>query len=471
MIPSIFGALTVLLCGTLLLRASTSTMLAAVLLLSLMGGSAAFFMPALGNSSVQPAILALGFLLLKCILPGQTHTRWIGLAAKDLVYLILFALYGAIGAWLLPRMFAGSISVTPLRPQPDNYIYAVSPLDFSSQNVTVSVYLMVTLFAAICGYVAVMRPTAHRVVVRTAAQIAAIHAFLGLSGVVLAGTAYASFLGFFRNGYYAQLNQSFGGLVRMNGIWPEPAAYAAYGFAWLVFNTELWLRNVESRWTGPASMVLALALLASTSSTAYAGLLAYGVILLLRWILAPGDVRPRKAIVFVAGALLITGGVMALFVARPELIDEASKILSRIIFDKATSESGLQRAFWAKQGYAAFTTSWGIGIGAGSFRSSSLLTAILGSMGIIGILALGAHMLRVLRPWSRSTYGPVDDARTATGVAAAWAAFIMLIPASIAAATPDPGFIWGFFSGMALALRRTLYSTPAQRSAIILNPT
>ena len=59
MIPSWIGAIIVIVGTVLLLRGSALAMLMFQLTCSLMSGSAALFLPALGGSSVPPAYLAL----------------------------------------------------------------------------------------------------------------------------------------------------------------------------------------------------------------------------------------------------------------------------------------------------------------------------------------------------------------------------------------------------------------------------
>jgi len=454
MIPTLFGVIVAGLGSVMLWRASTLAMLQMALLFSLMGGSAAIVLSSLGGSSVQPAIMALGFLLLRCILPGPGKAQHFGRAARDLVFLAVFVIYGVAGAMLLPRIFAGAIDVTPLRPIPNGYIYAAFPLAFSPQNITSSVYLLATLFAAICGHIACQSKHSEVPIARTASMIAATHALLGLSSVFLAATPWASVLKFFRNGSYAQLDQSFDGFVRMNGIWPEPAVFALYGFAWLVFVSELWLRDVERRWTGWSALILGGALLISTSTTAYIGFAAHGTIIALRVLLLPGSVSVRKALVFIAGGMIGLAALLALLTISPEAASTLGDFVEKFTVGKASTTSALQRGFWARQGIDAFWVSAGLGIGPGSFRSSSIVTAVIGSTGIIGSLALLAHLVRVFKPHYRSSYVRLTDERRATGVAASWAALVMLIPASFSAASPDPGFVWGFFCGISLAMRQ-----------------
>jgi hypothetical protein len=460
MIPTHFGVLVAGVALLLLWRSSIIAMLQMVFLFSLMGGAAAITLPSLGGSTVQPAILALGFLFLKCILPGPGQAKKFEFAAKDLFFLAVFILYGVAGAMILPRIFADAISVTPMRPIPNGYIYAAFPLNFSSQNITAAIYLLATLIAAICGHVAAQSERSEIVIARTAATVAATHALLGLSGVIFSGTQWTSVLKFFRNGFYAQLDQSFDGLVRMNGIWPEPSVFAAYGFAWLVFTTELWLRDVEPRWTGRSTLILAFALLISTSATAYIGLAAHSLIIGLRILLFPGSVSARKALVFLSAGMTGLAAILALLAFSPEAATGLADLVSKFTVDKASSASALQRSFWAKQGVEAFWASGGLGIGPGSFRSSSIVTAIIGATGLIGSTAILMQLIRVFKPHYRSSYLRVDDKRLATGVAASWATVIMLIPATFSSAAADPGFIWGMFCGFSLALRQTSAARP-----------
>jgi hypothetical protein len=236
------------------------------------------------------------------------------------------------------------------------------------------------------------------------------------------------------------------------GGWPAPLR-AAVAVTLLVLNTELWLRDAEPRWTGAGAILLATALLLSTSSTAYAGLAIYAAVMTVRLIFMPGSLALRKALILVACGLAALAGILALLVFSPTAADALSALAERLTISKAESASALQRLFWARQGIDAFMTSYGLGIGPGSFRSSSLATAVLGSTGVVGTIALLLHIGRVFRPLSRSTYFAVADPGQRIGAAAAWAAVIPLFPASLSAASPDPGYMWGFICGMALSLR------------------
>lgn len=451
---TIFGVLIALVGLVLLWRGSVTQMLAFVMIVTLMGGSAAINLPALGGSSIPPAHLGLLFLVLRVLLPGPEQMAALGPAVQANSFLLIFCLYGSISAFVLPFAFAHVVDVTPLKPGAVRQQYETAPVHFSSQNITTAVYMMGTLIAGLGTYIGASRPRAAHVLLPVTIAIAVTHALLGFASVLGAGTPMDTVLEWFRNGHYAQLDQSLQGVSRMNGIWPEASGYAAYGAGWFIFMSELWLRDVRPRATGGAALLLGLALLFSTSSTAYVALAGYGTMLVLRALLVPQSTPSTKLLV--AMGLMLAGCAAVLLIAAvfPDMGAKFAHILEVVTVNKTSSYSGRQRYFWAMQGFDAFAASAGLGIGAGSFRSSSLVTAILGSMGIIGLTAFTAHMLRAFKPLTASTYYGVHGNVAAMGSAASWAALMLLVPAAVASASPDPSVLWSIFAGMALGLRR-----------------
>jgi hypothetical protein len=143
----------------------------------------------------------------------------------------------------------------------------------------------------------------------------------------------------------------------------------------------------------------------------------------------------------------------------PSFLSLVTNILTSATVGKQHSDSAIQRGMWAWFGLRAFVMSRGIGIGPGSFRSSSQFTAMLGSVGIFGTAMLVTHLLLALKPLRISTYCGPREARqfggeAMIGTAAAWAAIGVLLPASIASPTCDPGSDFAVFTAVALALRK-----------------
>lgn len=447
------GAALLPLAGGLFLTGSVLAMFSLLLLCSLMGGSAALILPALGGASIQPVQFVLPFMITRLILGHRRELGAITAAINANVALIAFVAYGAAVAIVGPRLFAGQMRVPPLRSRSSTYLFDTAPLVHSSQNITTTVYLVGTLIVAICAYATCTRANGARVLVRTGIAIAWIHVFLGVTDLLFGKTGYGMLLGAFRNATYAQLDQSYGNFIRIKGIFPEASAYAAFAFFWFIFLFECWFRRVLPRSTGPAAAALGLILLFSTSGTAYVGLAGYGAIFALRTLVAPQGMTAGRMLLLAGSLLLafIIGCGAAVLV--PTFAHSFSDMISHMTVAKGSSSSGLQRMFWARKGIEAFRVSMGIGVGPGSFRSSSLVTAILGSSGLVGILSFAAYVLRVFAPLRASTYGSGADEREQAGVAASWAMLIGLIPSAIIAPTCDPGLLFASFAGSALALR------------------
>jgi hypothetical protein len=462
MIPTAFGIAIAVIGILLLLYASIPAMFCFVLLCSLMGGTAALSLPALGGSSIPPAQFALAFFVLRYLLPGSSQGHIVREGIRANLSLLLYVIYGIAIAYVGPRLFADRLDVVPMR-YTGHLIYGTTPLEPTSQNITTPVYLVGTLIGAIGAYVACRDPRGAKTMGYTAVAIALIHMFFGISGVVLKGTPYDDFLGLFRNANYAQLDQRVGSVVRMSGIFPEPSAFSAYGFGWFVFLFECWYRDFKPKLTGWVAAALLLTLLATTSSTAYVGIAAYALLFFLRTICFISDVPSRKVVLIFAGMLISSIVISAILISKPSLVEQSLNILYAMTIDKQSSESGMQRAFWAQHGLNHFFESMGIGIGPGSFRSSSFVSAVAGSMGIVGLLTFGIYVITILKPLRASTYnGSISD-RVSVGVASSWAAIALLLIGSFGAPSPDPGNDFAVFAGAALALRRRTAPEPDEQ--------
>jgi hypothetical protein len=116
----------------------------------------------------------------------------------------------------------------------------------------------------------------------------------------------------------------------------------------------------------------------------------------------------------------------------------------------------------------AFRYSWGLGVGPGSFRSSSVITAIIGSVGVVGTVAFFAYVIQVFKPFAKSTYFEIRSATEGIGVAAGWAAIIGLIPAAVQAPSSDPGLSFAVLCGLSLALRGPIAVARAERQSVML---
>ncbi len=448
MVPTIFGVILIVVGIVLMLRGSVVAMFVVVVFSSLFGGSAAFILPALGGSSVPPVNVALLFLIMRIGVPGSGQGDLAGAALRENLPLAIFVLYGFVMAFVGPRLFAGVIDVAPMR-QGNGPLFATLALAPTSQNITTAVYMVGTLLCAVGAYVACRDSRGLRALVDAGVVTAWAHVIFGVMSIAGKGGVITAILTFFRNAHYAQLDEEVGGFLRISGIQPEPSSFAIFGLVWFVFMFECWSLKVSPRRTGPIALALLLVLIASTSSSAYVGLAGYGVV---RLVLALGRGGTRKWVGATLVGLAAIVGVALLASLNPALVDSFARIFDAVVAKKQGSSSGLQRAFWARQGWTVFLASDGLGIGPGSFRSSSIVTAILGSTGVVGTVAFAVYLWRLMRPRGPDDT-PADDERARIGTAAKWAAVSFLFVAALVTAAPDPTALFAIFAGAALASR------------------
>lgn len=420
---------------------------------TLFGGSAAILLPALGGSSIPPAQLALAFVLLRILVPGSAAIGELPDAFKANRWLALFSVYGIAAAFVLPRMFAGMVNVYPMFFRIPDVLYASIPLQPTAQNITAAFYLLGTLVAAMTVWIACRRRGVVEALITSLIVMTWAHAVLGLAGVALRGTPADTALELFRNSAYQQFDDGIGGFVRIRGIFPEASAYAAFGFFLFVTNCELWYHSIRSRATGLAALTMGSVLFFSTSSTAYVGLAVYAVFFGLRAVALPGSASSAKARAALAGVGLLVFLSALAFIASPALVESVVDVIKRMTIEKSSSYSGLQRLYWTIQGWDLFVASYGLGVGPGSFRSSSLFTAILGSLGVIGIVSFLIYLTAVFQPWRRSSWGESPIPAENLGGALGSAALLSLIPAAVSSATAVPSLSFAILAGASLALR------------------
>lgn len=419
----------------------------------LFAGSAAIVLPALGGSSIPPIQFACLIVYLRILAPRGGFLALLPDAVRANRWLALYTFYGVATAFIAPRLFAGQIDVTPLRFDSSRTLFDTAPLAPSTQNITTSVYMLGTFAAAVAAYMVTRLRGGVASLITAAIIVSWLHILLGVMTALAAGTPLNAVFELMRNGSYAQLDQSVGGFVRIRGFFPESSSYADFAFAYFALNAELWYRSIWPRETGITALALAMLLVISTSSTAYLALAAYLAFFILRIIMIPHLaqlLRMKQLMVATLAGILV---IAIVFLAMPQFLASVSDMILHMTVDKQDSESAQQRLFWAKQGLEAFNASYGLGIGPGSFRSSSLVTSMIGSTGLAGCAAFLAYAYSVFQPTRHSSFGVSEDLALTIGGAFATAALLALIPACLIAPSADLGTNVALFAGVAVALR------------------
>ncbi len=392
--PTAFGLIAIPLCALCTLQPER------LLQLAILG--AAFEAAAVltfGTFGVQPALLPVamfaGYVLLQLLLgaryPGTRIVLW---AVTPFILVTAWALLGSV---LLPRLFAGEVDVWPQKPTPP---FMATPLQADFSNINQDFYALADCVALL---LASLFATATHVSPRRLLGAFWLSAYLAIAVAIwqflgrMTGLPFPTEF-FLSNPGYAQLSdQMLGGLYRINGSFTEPAALASFLSG--VVGAAGWCL-LSGRGARHLRILLPLALVAmivSTSTTGYA-VLALMVLALVAYALLRGSRRlvSRLAMAGIVLLPIAVVGVLAVAVLAPTTVNTAAAVLDGTL-NKQESSSYQDRTSLDWDSAALVLPTWGLGVGWGSNRSSSLLPGMLADLGIYGTLGLAWFGLRVAR--------------------------------------------------------------------------
>lgn len=464
--PTPFAAI-VLLAG---LFCKGDRLLRAFMLSCLFGASAAIALPALGGAPLTPAVMLLPFLCVRTASERGASACLAPLAFPQAgFWLLLLVIWGVFSAAFLPRFFAGDTLLFGTDRTQMSGIRLL-PLQPLSTNLTQSAYAIAGLAAFVCVR-ALLDVEGRSAKLRDAVlMLAALDVAAGVLNLAELHLGLPSLLQHVRNAGYAILvGGEVGGLQRVSGTFPEASAFAAFSLPLLAFTASLWRDGVRPRYSGTLSLGLLLLLLMSTSSTAYAGLAGYGLLIALGGglrLLRRGEM-PRLGTLSLLVWLLAVGACLLLLL-RPDLVVRIVDFFGVTLVRKLESSSGLERGSWNLQAWYNFVDVYGIGTGLGSARASSYPLVLLSNVGVLGSALFLAFVLRLFL--DAQATGDVAPDEAATARAARRAVLAALIAATISAVVFDLGLAFYAFAAAAAApsLRREqpLPPTPGARHAL-----
>jgi hypothetical protein len=302
----------------------------------------------------------------------------------------LFALvaYALLSVVVLPDFFAGQIMVAPQKNDPMQPGFV--PLAFSAGNVTQLMYLAMNT--------AVATATA-LFLTRTSVPYRRIMGAYLLGGYVVVGLAFWQFAArvaglpfpddiLYSNPSWTIVEQVMGSVPRIQGPFSEPSGLAFY-LSGLCFCC-LWLTAQGYRLMH-VTWLLALAVVAMLLSTSTTGILTLvvglPVIMGLAATRAGGQALARLGrtamMLGLVGAIALTPVV----IMKPQLLDLVSGVLDTTL-DKGDSESFAMRAGTDGAAMDTLAATYGLGVGWGSFRSSSLIPGLVANAGAFGPIAV-----------------------------------------------------------------------------------
>lgn len=350
-------------------------------------------LPGSGGANLLPQSACAAVFIGKVLIQRGNVLRAVeaGLDPQRLALFSAFLVYALFGAVVLPRVFSGMIEVVPVSA----FRFGTDILKPGAGNITQSGYMMLSYATAlsftVIGQTEAMRAHYRRALLYGACTLVA----TGLVDLITFTLNIGAVLEPFRTATYALLTDvEAEGAKRVVGLMPEASSYgtACVGLAAaLVFNRPLYGPGNEQRLVIVAIGALVLMTMLSTSSTAYVGLavfgLIYGLDLLVR-MLDAGNARRAQIGLEVGLIVFAVFAVFAAFVIKPALFDPIVAMVDKMVFQKSSSASYVERSLWNRVGWHAFLDSGGLGVGLGSVRVSNWAISILGSTGIFGALMM-----------------------------------------------------------------------------------
>jgi hypothetical protein len=437
---------------------------------TLLGSCAAVL---LGSATIQPAHLLLGFLAIAILSNAGSWSFVLESAAfpREGFWLVATACYGVVGSYLLPRIFAGATYVNAVGATEFGLSVIQVPLGPTSGNVTQSIYFVGDVICFLLCYALASTKVGFRAIFGALVLYSSMNIVFAFADLITFYTGTSFLLEFIRNSTYAIYTDTvISGLKRIIGSFTEASAFAYATIGAFGFTLRLWLGGVRPRLTFALALANMLLLIFSTSTTAYAGLpLLIACLFATSTFRTIGGAVPNSVYSFLIFSPLLVILLTTIILLNPTAANVVYSFLNTLLFDKASSDSAMDRGTWNQGALNAFYATYGLGAGLGSVRASSFLLAVLANLGAVGVATYGMFIGMTI--FNRERY-PLDWFTFEVRAAARTACIAILIAASISGALADLGLPFFILAGLACAAtelgrRQATHSTALPTNSFI----
>lgn len=290
--------------------------------------------------------------------------------------ILAFAIFGAISAFIFPFLFAGIQVYSPRLGSSDETFYTF-PLVFSISNVAQPFYLLLNVMVVFAA-ASIARNSSIRKSVIRALNLT----FYFLTGTIatellcaLSGISFPYFL-IENSPVSPHFDMDISNPAqRLHGTCGEPS-YA--GLILIAYFAAYFHRYYTGRSSALNAAIAAVAIFLIRSSSAIVALAVVGLMIV---IFNPPARFPWFMHVRRTFRLLPVLLFLAISLSLPAVLS----ILQVWIVNKNQTGSFVNRTTMDLYSYKIMLDTYGIGVGLGSYRPSSLLTSVLGCMGIAGL--------------------------------------------------------------------------------------
>ena len=387
---------------------------------------------------------------------GIAQTLEDALRSSGLLLLFLFWLVAGVTTAFMPRFFASSVVVVPVRAGGLSDTTVLAP---TTQNLSQFVYVSISVFAIFTFARMLREPAMRRHVLAALCLGATVTVVTGVLDLASQYVPIKPALELFRTASYALLTDvEILDVKRVVGLMPEASSFGTVALAFLAsmyfFRRAMPAGFVRQRMV-PVLMALLLGLIGlSTSSAAYLGLGLFGAAVAADWCcraMAPAHERHlRRGLA--TEFWLAAGAVCAVFlviVAAPHVLAPIYEMIDLMVLQKSTTDSYEERNMWTQVSLQALRATDGLGVGLGSTRASNFAVALFSNAGVFAATCYALFVLQalVLRR------APRHDAQGRALLSAVrWSYLPPFFTSLMIGTTPDFGLFNAFLFGFAVAI-------------------
>lgn len=419
------------------------------------GATSIASIPALGGSSPLISVVFV-FALYAAAGLNRDAVRNLGSVFRNIktAWVVLaFMIYSVFSALVFPRLFAGATNVFVVSREMGG-VFEV-PLQPVSANISQAGYLVLNCLTFFAVAMLLMRRFRLRDALRGFFLLCWINAGLGLIDFIGKYSGLGDVLSFIRTANYAQLtNVETLGFARITGGFAEASAFGSASLTCLAFAFTYWRRRrtTQSFWLTVITFFL---LLASTSTTAYAGLAVLCIPVAISIIRQLATRATRQTDLYIVSAFFVAVmGILTTTAVNPQALTPVAKLIDTVVFEKSKSGSAQERAYWNRKSLQSVADTGGVGVGFGSSRASSWPIAVVSQLGIVGVLFV-AFLLGVILRGLRGLPGKLDPSAETTVDSVRACALAGVVSTSISGGGADPGAI--FFIALAIVAASRAY--------------
>jgi len=351
-------------------------------------------------------------------------------------------------AFILPRIFAGTLVASP-RANVEDF----TPLQWTLSNLAQAGYLTLNVGTVLYAIHCVRTEEQTKQLMKALSWALLIAVLVGLAQFVSfqEGWDYPYEL-FNNNPTYAHgIDQELGDVHRVNSTFTEPSNAGSYLAALLCGLVAGFLRGGRTaRWVWAILGTLTVLLL-TTSSTGFVALAGGSFLLMIYF----NPFRNSSAVSWTI-VLVFVGVAAAVLLLTPDLL---------LAITAMTVEKGETYSFWVRvadeiRSLEIFVSTYGLGVGLGSNRSSGLITTMLSTVGIVGTGLFATIYFLITRAFLRN---PVSRSFQVIF----WALVTLTIAQSVAVPDLNRPVLWTMFLLAFTQLSVGFVGHPSRESARI----